>query len=109
MTRQKNQGPKIQTEKKTVAYMIQIYCHKKHQRKLGELCPDCQTLSDYTQERLDYCRFGEQKTTCQKCPVHCYRKDMRERVKLVMRYAGPRMLFYHPSLAVKHLIKNFQS
>ncbi len=29
---------------------------------------------------------------------------MRERVRVVMRYAGPRMLFRHPILAVRHLL-----
>jgi hypothetical protein len=29
---------------------------------------------------------------------------MRERVRAVMRYAGPRMLLRHPILAVLHLL-----
>jgi hypothetical protein len=29
---------------------------------------------------------------------------MREKVKKVMRYSGPRMLWHHPILAVHHLI-----
>jgi hypothetical protein len=29
---------------------------------------------------------------------------MRQQVRLVMRYAGPRMLFAHPTLAVLHLV-----
>ena len=28
---------------------------------------------------------------------------MRERMRAVMRYAGPRMLFYHPLDAIVHL------
>ena len=38
-----------------------------------------------------------------KCPVHCYEAAMRERVRQVMRYAGPRMLLRHPILALLHL------
>jgi hypothetical protein len=41
--------------------------------------------------------------TCAKCPVHCYRPELRERIRAVMRYAGPRMLFRHPRLAILHL------
>jgi hypothetical protein len=29
---------------------------------------------------------------------------MRERVREVMRYAGPRMLLHHPWLAICHLV-----
>jgi len=29
---------------------------------------------------------------------------LREHVRIVMRYAGPRMLWRHPILAVRHLI-----
>ena len=28
---------------------------------------------------------------------------MRERIRQVMRWSGPRMLFHHPVLAVRHL------
>ena len=51
---------------------------------------------------LDRCPFGEEKTTCARCPVHCYKPAMRERVRAVMRYAGPRMLLRHPILALQH-------
>jgi hypothetical protein len=29
---------------------------------------------------------------------------MRETIRIVMRYAGPRMLVYHPILAIQHLL-----
>ena len=38
-----------------------------------------------------------------KCPTHCYKPEMRERVRAVMRYSGPRMLREHPVLAIAHL------
>jgi hypothetical protein len=33
---------------------------------------------------------------------------MREQVKEVMRYAGPRMIFRHPVLAVMHWVDAFR-
>ena len=57
------------------------------------LCPECAALLDYALRRLDSCRFGDGKPSCRKCPVHCYRADMRERIRTVMRWAGPRMIF----------------
>ena len=31
-------------------------------------------------------------------------EEMREQIRQVMRFSGPRMLLYHPVLAVWHLI-----
>ena len=73
------------------------------------LCPECQELLKYAFERLDKCPFQERKTTCAKCPVHCYRPELRERIRVVMRYAGPRMLFRYPILAIHHLLDGMKS
>ena len=94
---------RITREKRTVAAMVRLYCRKHHGSR-GSLCPECSELLDYATCRLDRCPFGPQKTTCASCPIHCYKPQMRDRVKEVMRYAGPRMLLRHPILAVRHLL-----
>lgn len=96
---------KRQREKETVAFMIALYCHKKHGAK-GELCEECQALSDYAQLRSDKCPFMEKKTFCSNCKVHCYQPAMRERIREVMRFSGPRMLLYHPVMATSHVIES---
>lgn len=100
----KNNGPKIHEEKRTIIAMIDVYYKKHKEPKI-----DKQTLLSYAQLRLDVCRFGEEKPTCKQCPVHCYRPDYKEQMKQVMRYSGPRMLLYHPMLAIKHLLKENKS
>jgi hypothetical protein len=90
-------------ERKTVEAMIDLYCHGLHFSADG-LCPDCLELREYARERLRKCPFQEGKTTCAKCPVHCYKPEMRERIRAVMRYAGPRMLYRHPIMALQHMI-----
>ncbi len=92
---------RIEEEKRTVELMIRLYC-RHHVGKDG-LCRDCQEMLDYAWQRLDRCKFGEQKGTCKRCPVHCYRPDMRQCIAKVMRWAGPRMLIYHPMIAFRHL------
>jgi len=82
--------------------MIRLYCEKHHAPE-ELLHPECQELLQYALERLDKCPFQEHKSTCETCPVHCYRPELRERIREVMRYAGPRMLFRHPVLALLHL------
>jgi hypothetical protein len=52
-----------------------------------------------------HCPLIEDKPTCASCPVHCYKPVMRERIRAVMRYAGPRMLRRHPVLAILHLLE----
>lgn len=94
---------RIEEEKKVVKQMIFLYCLKKEGN--ASLCPTCHELLTYARERLDHCKLGNDKTTCKKCPVHCYRPDMRMRIKMIMRWSGPKMLFYHPVSAVKHLLR----
>jgi hypothetical protein len=94
----------IAREKKTVQTMLEIYCADHHAPADG-LCPECRALLTYSHERLDRCPFCEGKPTCKDCPVHCYRPERREAIGVVMRYAGPRMLWRHPWLAIVHLWK----
>ena len=93
---------KREREQQVVACMIQLYCRKQHHTK-GELCPDCAALDAYARARSDRCPFMETKTFCSNCTVHCYRKDMAQQIRQVMRYAGPRMLLHHPLMALRHV------
>lgn len=92
----------IEREQYTVEQMIRIYCRYKEGNKT--LCPACQELLQYAHLRLVRCPFGEKKSTCRSCTVHCYKPEMKIRMQNVMRYAGPRMLFFHPIAAIRHLI-----
>lgn len=94
---------RITQEKATVELMIRLYCRRKEGN--GTLCPACSELLDYAINRLDRCRFGPDKPTCRKCSVHCYSNEMQERIRVVMRWAGPRMVIYHPVEAVRHLLR----
>ncbi len=96
----------IQREKDTLIKMVRIFCKAKHN---NSFCKDCVELMAYAENRLDKCKFGVSKPTCERCTVHCYKALMRERIKEVMRYSGPRMILYHPVDAIRHLIKNKRS
>lgn len=93
----------IVREKRTVAAMIRIYCADHHRLPAGALCDTCQALLEYADGRLDRCPYGGDKPSCKVCPIHCYRPESREAMRAVMRYAGPRMFWRHPWLAVAHL------
>ena len=94
-----------------MAAMVRIYCKAHHDERSGrgELCRECSELLDYARMRLERCPFGAEKPTCAKCSVHCYKPAMRERIRAVMRYAGPRMIPRHPVLALRHLLDGRRS
>lgn len=94
---------RIEEEKRTVELMVRMYCWQKEGN--AQLCPHCEELLQYAFARLSHCPFAERKKTCKKCTVHCYRPEMRERMREVMRFSGPRMLLYHPWMAIKHLLR----
>lgn len=94
---------KREREKELVSQMIALYCRKKHGGKT--LCPECAALDSYARQRSDKCPFMETKTFCSNCRVHCYRPEMRQRIRVVMRFSGPRMIFHHPIPALRHAIE----
>ncbi|MDQ7787632.1 MAG: nitrous oxide-stimulated promoter family protein [Thermodesulfovibrionales bacterium] len=94
-------------EQKTVEAMVSIYCHGQH-GTCDALCPACSELREYARRRLGRCPFREKKPTCANCSIHCYKPDMRVKIKQVMRYAGPRMIYRSPILAFFHFLDGFR-
>jgi hypothetical protein len=94
---------RLAREKKTVAVMIGMYC-RAHHAGGPQVCAACSELLEYALRRIECCRFGLSKPVCSKCRVHCYSAARRERIRRVMRFAGPRMLPAHPLLALLHLL-----
>lgn len=94
---------RLRRERATIAAMYRIYCREQHGAR-GALCAECQSDLDYCLRRIDKCPYGDNKPTCKNCVTHCYSPRMQERVRAVMRFAGPKMLRYHPLLALLHLL-----
>lgn len=93
---------RIDNEKRVVEQMIRLYC-KRH-LNLQDIDEEHEALIVYAHKRLDGCKFGEKKPACKRCKIHCYKPDMREKIRAIMRWAGPRMLLYDPIAAIKHLL-----
>lgn len=99
-------------EKRVISQMVCIFCAGNHGASArtetafcGErLCPACKELDEYAVERTQRCRKMGAKTSCEECGNHCYAPQMRECIRAVMRYAGPRMITRHPVAAVRHLL-----
>lgn len=94
---------RLARERATVTAMIHLTCRARHGTR-DTLCEVCQELQDFADFRLDRCPYQENKPTCANCLIHCYSPTMRERIRDVMRFAGPRMLWRHPYLTVCHML-----
>lgn len=97
--------PKASRERRTLEAMTEMFCAARHRngpKDAAGLCPFCAETLAYARERASSCRYGSKKPVCSRCTTHCYRADMRDRIREMMRYAGPRMLFRHPVLAAAH-------
>ncbi len=99
-------------EKNLIPVMINKYCrgrHKDNRKELGikqrDFCPKCKELRDYALFRLEKCPFKVHKKFCSFCKIHCYQPNMRDEIKKVMKYSGPRLIFSHPIFSISHVIQ----
>jgi len=93
---------RIRREILTVEKMIRLYC--KHDHKIGvDGCKECGDLLEYARKHTLNCKFGDQKPVCSNCLVHCYKPEKREKIKMVMRFSGPRMIWTYPNLAIQYI------
>lgn len=103
-------------EAEVMSMMIAIYCRGHHHTHrtadatdASVLCPDCRRLLTYARSRIAACPRMDVKSFCSACPVHCYSREMREKVREVMRWSGPRMLLHHPLMTLHHMWIDYRS
>lgn len=102
-----NKISRIRTEKQTINAMIKLYCKNNHNTQ-NQLCNVCLQLLEYSFLKIEKCAFLPDKPNCKNCKVHCYKPDLREKIRKVMRYSGPKMFFHHPYLTLLYMINNFK-
>lgn len=98
-----DEHPRIKRERITIKAMVKIYCKNNHKLK-SDICNDCQTLLDYANLRLLNCPYQQNKPTCKNCSTHCYKEPEKSKIRKIMKYSGPRIMFTHPILALRHII-----
>jgi YbgA-like uncharacterized protein len=98
---------RLERERRTIEAMVLDFCRARHAPPAGA-CEECSGLMEYARRRLERCPFGEQKPTCVNCPIHCYQPKIRDQMKAVMRFSGPRMLLRHPVLALRHWLDAYR-
>lgn len=90
----------IDQEKELISIMIKIY---EDDNKI-----DLSELREYALKRIEHCPRKDEKTFCSSCPIHCYQKEYRQKIKQVMKYSGKRMLSRYPIITIKHLINTIK-
>lgn len=90
-------------DRKVLGAMVSIYCKARH--KSGSLCDDCSALLDYAVQRVERCPLQGDKISCRRCKIHCYAPLEQQKIARIMRFSGARMLFKHPLMAVRHLLR----
>jgi len=99
---------RLARERLTIGKMVRIYCAARHERSEQDCCESCREFLEYADLRLQKCPYGNAKPTCANCPIHCYKPGHKARARMIMRFAGPRMLFRHPLLALAHKLDGWR-
>jgi hypothetical protein len=73
------------------------------------MCSACEDVGSYANRKIDKCPFHEAKPVCADCRIHCYGSAMRDQIKDIMRYSGPRIIVHHPWLATLHILDKILS
>jgi hypothetical protein len=119
--------PKVARDTRLLGDFAVIYCEGRHRgrerkpltsrgaelgvygRRAPHVFDECAELLEYAEKRRAFCpqdKPGNPKPFCSHCPTHCYKPEMRELMRHVMRYAGPRsMLHGHAIDGVRHMIE----
>ncbi|KMV30301.1 nitrous oxide-stimulated promoter family protein [Photobacterium swingsii] len=94
---QNQHSVRSQRELDTVKAMIRLYCKTLHRGAI--MCPECEGLIAYVENRMTSCRLGNEKPTCQSCSASCYPPAKRLHLTHVLRWSLPRFFWRHPMKA----------
>lgn len=88
--------------------MTALYCRgHKHQLDENGECADCDLLLRYSLSRTQRCPYIEKTLFCSNCPTPCYRPDMKEKMRVMMKYSGPRLFFRRPITVIWHVVYDY--
>lgn len=91
---------KLREEYEIVCEMIDLYHRKNDRFSDGEISD----LKAYVKSKLSSCPHGSNKPFCSYCKIHCYEPVRRDQISEIMRFSGPRFIFYRPGKSIKHLL-----
>lgn len=102
---------KVDRDRRTLEAIGRIYCGGNHvdaAKDSAGMCPECREAIEQTLARASSCPHGHE-GNCQDCKTQCQRGEAQERIRVIMRYAAPRMAFRHPIMTFEYLRKKLRS
>ena len=87
-----------------IGTFVETYCAGKHGRidrarfvmpdGLGYrlLCADCAGFMEYAITKRLNCPLEADKPSCKRCRIHCYSGPQRDKIRVVMAYAGRKLI-----------------
>jgi len=83
---------RVAKDAKVLLKFIGIYCRENHIKQGVEavkdgLCTECSELLEYALKRNEKCPL-DPKPKCKDCEVHCYKPEMRAKIRQVMKFSG---------------------
>ncbi|MCA1928018.1 MAG: nitrous oxide-stimulated promoter family protein [Calditerrivibrio sp.] len=82
-----DKSKRIKKDAKLLKSFIVAYCRVKHGSDGKSLCHDCRALLEYALKRDEKCPL-DPKPKCKDCKIHCYKPEMRDKIKDVMKFSG---------------------
>ncbi|KLV03983.1 hypothetical protein ABT56_16775 [Photobacterium aquae] len=104
---QTNDSVRQQRELNTAKAMIRLYCKTLHRGAI--VCPECEGLIQYIEDRMWQCRMGNEKPHCLRCQSPCYQPAKRLQLSHVLRWAMPKFAWRNPLQAIKFKFDLFRS
>ncbi|WP_277657130.1 nitrous oxide-stimulated promoter family protein [Seleniivibrio woodruffii] len=77
---------RVVKDAKVLTAFIQVYCRENHGGG-AELCEDCRGVLEYALRRNEKCPL-DPKPKCKDCKIHCYKPEMREKIRRIMKFSG---------------------
>ncbi len=87
---------RIKKDEKILKKFIQVYCKENHLKKGTKehnngMCKECYELFLYAKQKNEKCPL-DPKPQCKHCKIHCYSKEMRAKIKEIMKFSGIYMI-----------------
>lgn len=81
---------RIEKDAKILKKFIKVYCHNIHSEYMKNengYCKECFELLNFALLRNVKCQL-DPKPKCKDCKIHCYKPEMRKKIKEVMKFSG---------------------
>lgn len=102
---------RIKRDLRTLQAIGSIYCAAHHvdaPKNPHGMCAECAATIAFTHDRASNCPNGHT-GNCADCAIKCNRGEQQQRIKAIMKYAAPRMLFKHPLMTLEYALKKLRS